>query len=78
MPPNVYSTNNLNGGNSQDDLVYCLVSKGEVTGEALFYQGLQYKYGQGVSYDQDKAQDYFREAFFYGCKRAEGELDDRY
>jgi TPR repeat protein len=74
--PYVYNTNNVNGDDSQDDLVYCLVVEKEVVGEAYYYLGLQYKHGQGVSDDQRKAQHHFREAFSHGCKRAECELDD--
>jgi TPR repeat protein len=72
----VYNSNNLNGDDSQDDLVYCFVGEKEVVGEAYYYLGLQYKDGQFVCKDQDKAQLYFREAFSRGCKRAECELDD--
>jgi TPR repeat protein len=74
--PYVYNTNNLNGDDSQDDLVYCLVRKSQVFGEAYFYLGLQFKYGQGVPDDRDEAQYHFREAFRFGCKHAEYELDD--
>jgi TPR repeat protein len=74
--PYVYDPNNLNGDDSQDDLVYCLMSYQKVGGEAYYYRGLQYKYGQGIPVDKDEAQYYFREAFSLGCKRAECELDD--
>jgi TPR repeat protein len=50
----------------------------QTNGEAHYYLGLQYKYGQGVPNDQGKAQYHFREAFSRGCKRAECELDDRH
>jgi TPR repeat protein len=76
--PYVYNINNVNGNDFQGDLVYCLVDKYEVLGEAEYYLGLHYKYGQGVSEDQDKAQDHFREAFSRGCKRAECELVDQH
>jgi hypothetical protein len=49
--PYVYNIENLNGNVSQEDLVYYLVSDDEVTGEAYYYRGLQYKYGQGVPDD---------------------------
>jgi TPR repeat protein len=76
--PYVYNPNNLNGRDSQDDLVYSLVDKYDVLGEAEYYLGLQYKYGQGVPDDQDKAQHHFRKAYGNGCNRAECELDDRH
>jgi TPR repeat protein len=76
--PHVYNTNNLNGNNSQDDRVYCLLGRNEVTGEIYYYLGLQYKYGQGVPDDQDKAQHHFRTAFSYGCRRAECKIVDQH
>jgi TPR repeat protein len=76
--PYVYNSNNLNGDDSQDDLVYCLVDWKKVIGEAEYYLGLQYKHGQGVSDDQRKAKHHFRKAFSYGCRRAECELDGRH
>jgi TPR repeat protein len=76
--PYVYNPNNLNGDDSQDDLVYCLMSEEEVAGEAHYYRGLQYKYGQGVPSNQHEAQYFFGRALSNGCKRAECELDDRH
>jgi TPR repeat protein len=74
--PYVYNSNNLNGDGSQDDLVYCLMDEEQVVVEVYYYLGLQYKYGQGIPVDKDEAQLYLREAFSYGCKRSECELDD--
>jgi TPR repeat protein len=76
--PYVYDPNNLNGDDSQDDLVYCLVGDKEVVDEAEYYLGLQYKHRQGVLDNQGKTQYHFREAFRLGCKRAECELDGRH
>jgi TPR repeat protein len=76
--PYVYNTNNVNGDDSQDDLVYCLVGSKEAAGEAYYYLGLQYKHGQGVPNNQGKAQHHFRKAFSRGCMRAECELDDQH
>jgi TPR repeat protein len=76
--PYVYNPNNLNGDDSQDDLVYCLVGEKEVAGERHYYLGLQYKYGQGIPDDQGKAQHHFRKAFSRGCMRAECEIVDQH
>lgn len=57
--PHVYDPNNSNEHSFHDDLVYCLMYHLELVGESYYYCGLQHKYGQGVSYDQDKAQYYF-------------------
>jgi TPR repeat protein len=76
--PYVYDPNNVNGYDSHDHHVYCLVSDEEAIGEAYYYLGLHYKHGQGVPNNQGKAQHHFREAFSYGCRRAECEIVDQH
>jgi TPR repeat protein len=78
VPPNIYKLNRLNGNDSLDNVVYCLTNPIKIDGEAHYYLGLQYKYGQGVPNDQGKAQYNFGEAFSCGCKRAEFEIDDHH
>jgi TPR repeat protein len=66
----VYVQDDSNWGNSQNDIIHRTINLSELKGENRSYLGLMYKHGQGVRQDQKKSQDYFKEAFNYGCKRA--------